>query len=260
MERLATADGAWDEEALGELVFEESLTGAAEAIGRAVVSTGQDFDTDYTTFDGRRMLGSYRAFASSGSGECASGYGYGYAGLSDGMYGPGDARGASTTFVGFHQMGGLTFARYAWSLGSCGQPVYYDVPVRSAPALPRDTTQHDSSAASPRPRYRFPGAPRFPSVSDDSGSFPGRLRGAGVEEERRAQAPSQPVERDRAVERRETQRAEPVRSEPVRSEPVRSEPVRSEPVRSEPVRSEPVRSEPVRSEPVRTVHTRPEPR
>lgn len=164
-DRLTGGDGDWDEQQLAQIVFDQSLAGAAYALGRALALTGQEYNTDYTTFNGRRSLSAYSALASN-----SCGYGFGYGDMFDDFgFGSGlgsYASGPVTRFVGFFRMGGQTYARYG-NVGPCNQPVYYDVPVATpAPGLPTvpDTTHHDS-ATTRRPLH--PGAPRFPSVIAD---------------------------------------------------------------------------------------------
>ena len=295
LERLTDAEGEWDEPELMRLVFEQSLPEASRALGRAVVLTGQEFNSDYTTFSGSRTLASYRSFASSRFGACDTGFGYG---LSDAFEFSGSGFGSGVVrFLGFYTRNGQTFARY--SDGGCGVTVY-DVPVPSQGRAPSAPPPPDTTTVARR-GPRFPGAPRFPSAAGDSGTGPLARRLTPPQADDRArerplvaaglrfrppdQLPSEaprplearmsPRERDASPARPEEQspprewsrerRTEPAReaaarAEPVQREPVRSEPVRSEPVRSEPVRSEPVRSEPVRSEPVRREPTAPAPR
>jgi hypothetical protein len=293
LERLQGQDGDWDEHALSQLVFEQSLAGAAQAIGRALVLTGQEFNTDYTTFAGRRTLGGYSTFASSSFGDCGfgyayDGYGYGYGG----SY-AGNGYGAATRFIGFYQSNGMTFARYA-SGGGCTRPVYYDVPVPTPVGVPHDTTHRDTVITGKRPPH-IPGAPRFPSVSGED--MPHRLapsdaRGADrarpvVASGLRFRRPEQlPVDDTERLDRFSPRTDEPfARRLPVssggegmrpaahpRDEPAAARPVervapeprqapRSEPAHSEPVRAEPVRSEPAphQSSPREPVHVTPTP-
>jgi hypothetical protein len=285
LERLRGEDGDWDEHELSQLVFEQSLPGAAQAVGRAVVLTGQEFNTDYTTFAGGRTLGAYSTFASSSFGDCGfasdygfDGYGYGYGnsyGDGSGMYG------AATRFVGFYRRGEVTYARYA-SGGACSRPVYYDVPVPTPVGVPRDTTRRDTTSTGKRPPH-VPGAPRFPSVTGDNTTMrrlaPADARGAdrerpvvasGLRFRRPEQLPAEPTERMGRFSPRdgepyarrlppEAERMQPAAQHP-REEPAVARPVeriapeqrqapRSEPVRAEPVRVEPVRSEPAPREP-----------
>ena len=279
LERLQDEDGDWNEHQLSQLIFDQSLAGAAQALGHAVVLTGQEFNTDYTTFTGGRTLGGYSTFASSSFGDC--GFGFGYGGFDSyaygNAYGYSDGYGAATRFVGFYQRGGLTFARYA-SGGGCTRPVYYDVPVPTPVGVPRDTTHHDTTSAGKRPPH-IPGAPRFPSVTGDNTTLrrlaPSDARGAdrerpvvasGLRFRRPEQLPTEPADRmgrfsprdgepfaRRLPAASDVERVRPAahpREEPAAARPVeRVAPEQRQAPRSEPVRAEPVRAEPVRSEP-----------
>lgn len=278
LERLQDDGGDWDEHLLAQLVFDQSLAGAAQTVGRAVVLTGQEFNTDYTTFTGSRTLGGYSTFASSSFGDCGFAGAYGFDGYAYGnSYGDGSYYGAATRFVGFYQRNGVTFARYA-SGGGCTRPVYYDVPVPTPVGVPRDTTHRDTTSAGKRPPH-VPGAPRFPSVTGD-GTLP-RLapsdwRGAdrerpvvasGLRFRRPEQLPTQPMDGMGRLSPRDAEPfarrypasspdvervrpAEHPRDEPAAARPVeRVAPEQRQAPRSEPVRAEPMRAEPVRSEP-----------
>ena len=260
LERLIDADGDWDEHEFAQLLFDQSLGSAAHSLARAVVLTGQEYNTDYTTFNGGRTGSAHGTFAWNSFGGC--GYGFG----SFGGYAGDD--GIGTAFVGFYERGGRTYARYAQGGASCGRPIYYDVPVYSLPRPipPVDTTSHDSTAATPR--HRVPGAPRLPSVTSENVATPVSRRlaaprpGAGADG--RPHPPIvaglrfrqlRPTERQPSEGRPEP-RSQPERlerpPEPVRQEPrqeSRQEP-RQEPVRSEPVRSQPVQRVPGHREPV----------
>jgi hypothetical protein len=180
LERIVDQDGDWDEGQLSRLVFDQSLSGAAHALGRALVLTGQEYNTDYSSFTGRRSLGGYTSLASNGFDDCSgfgglgypsNGFGYGYGAASS-------YDGVGTTFLGFYQRDGRTFARYASGRGACSPPVYYDVPVGTAPLTPPDTTKQDTVVVR-GPRH-FPGAPRFPSVTGDSSKGPLARRAPGT--------------------------------------------------------------------------------
>jgi hypothetical protein len=298
-ERLIGADGDWDEQQLAQIVFDQSLPGAAHALGRALVLTGQEYNTDYTTFAGRRFLGGYASLASNSYNGCSFNYGYdafdtfGY-GFGYGF--PSYESGPVTRFVGFFRQGGQTYARYS-NVGPCGRPVYHDVPVATPIPTAPDTTRHDSSATQ-RPR-RFPDAPRFPSVTGDNDAAPRRLapsnlRDSGRERPRVAaglrfrppeQVPSDPIRPlGRSMSPRDASDS-PARRAPVSPEgplmrpttdrqhdaelsrateryvPPQREERRAEAVRPEPARAEPARSEPVRSEPAHRepVHREPLP-
>lgn len=297
LERLTGVGGDWDEPTLMQLVFDESLSGAAHAVGRAVVLTGQDFNTDYSTFSGRRTLTAYGSFASSGFGNCGDGYGYAdVSGFGTSSY-PNGYGGQAPRLIGLYQRNGQTFARYA-SGGGCGGVSYYDVPVNSAGPVLGPPVRTDTSTAKRRPR--FPGAPRFPIVSGDSGTgaLVRRLapadapdRGADrplVASGLRFRPPEQlPAERLRPIEALMAPRDAgefPARRRPVFSDeqasrrdapqsagregerqaermqpPERQSEPRAEPVRAEPVRYEPPRMEPPRAEPVRLEPVRSEP-
>jgi len=276
LERLQDADGDWDEHQLSQLVFEQSLAGAAQAIGRALVLTGQEFHTDYTTFTGGHSLGGYASYASTGFGDCGFGYtydGYAYAGA----YGHATGSDGVTRFIGFFQRDGMTFARYATG-GGCTRPVYHDVPVAAPSGVPRDTTSSDTTRFRKRPPH-VPGAPRFPSVTGDDATLrrlaPSDARGTdrerpivapGLRFRRPEQLPTAPTDRmgrlaPRAEEpsaRRfpassDAERVRPAgrsREDPAAARPVeRAAPEQRPAPRSEPVRPEPVRAEPARSEP-----------
>jgi hypothetical protein len=288
LDRLVGPNGDWDEQELARLVFDLSLPGAAHALGRATVLTGQDYNVDYSTFTGDRSFGSY-AFAANRLDACdmafafgssRSAYGYG---INEGPY-----RGPMTRFIGLFQRDGQTFARYAQ--GSCAGARYIDVPVSGMPRpVPPDSAAAPDTSTKRKPIH--PGAPRFPSVTAEDGATAGRevhirlepstadrgrerpvtvsglrfrtpdeLAPAGERPADIRMAPRHPrVGRDPQREaaalpmpvREPHARAEPVRAEPVRAEPVRAEPVRAEPARAEPVRAEPVRAEPVRERPSR---------
>ena len=190
LDRLLGPDGEWNEHALGQLVFEQTLAGAAHSIGRLLVLSGQDYNTDHTTFSGGRSFNAFSSYASNGIGcrfaSAFDRYDASYDGSAS-AYGPLPL----TRFVGFYQRDGRTYARYAQG-GGCGSASYYDVPVTPATtATPRTPVTPDTSVKEPVPVRRvprFPGAPRFPSVSGDSG---GRVQ-TGV---------SVPRERDRDRER-----------------------------------------------------------
>lgn len=278
LERLQDDGGDWNEHLLSRLVLDQSLAGAAQAIGRAVVLTGQEFNTDYTTFTGSRTLGGYSTFASRSLGDCGFAGGYGFDGYA---YGDGTAYGPVTRFVGTYQRDGMTFARYA-NEGGCTRPVYYDVPVLTPVGVPRDTTRRDTTSTAKRPPH-VPGAPRFPSVTGDDMTLrrftPRDARGAdrerpvvasGLRFRLPEQLPTEPTDRMSRFSPRvgepfarrlpsDAERMQPAAKHPP-EEPAVVRPVermapeerqapRSEPVRAEPVRVEPVRVEPVRSEP-----------
>ncbi|MEO7714177.1 MAG: hypothetical protein ABIV10_14770 [Gemmatimonadaceae bacterium] len=285
LDRVLDESGEWDEQALQRLVYDESLPGAAHALGRAMVLTGQDYNVDYSTFGGSRVLNGYGTLASRGFDECGYGNGFDF-----GTY----ASASPTRLVGVFVRNGVRVARYATG-GSCGGASYYDVTVGPAGLTPRDTARRDSTVKQMRPPKsgdvpRNPNAPpaltRRLAPSDDmqTGVHDRPIVAAGVRFRRPEQMPAPGVrpldgepassERDDMSMRRrphgdeqstrplapssgdqDIMRSAPVQREPVRSEPVRSEPVRSEPVRSEPVRSEPVRSEPARAEPVQRAPT-----
>ncbi|HUQ46125.1 MAG TPA: hypothetical protein VM033_05705 [Gemmatimonadaceae bacterium] len=299
LERLTGVGGDWDEPTLMQLIFDESLSGAAHAVGRAVVLTGQDFNTDYSTFSGRRSLTAYRSFASSSFGGCGDGYGYEYAdvsGFGTSSY-PNGYAGQAPRLIGLYQRNGQTFARYA-SGGGCGGVSYYDVPVNSTGPVLGAPVRADTSTAKRRPR--FPGAPRFPIVSGDSGTgalarrlapadAPDRgadrpLMASGL----RFRPPEQlPGERLRPIEALMAPRDAgefPARRRPVFSDEQasrrdapqsagregerqaermqpreRQSEPRAEPTRAEPMRAEPMRSEPPRMEPPRAEPVRSEP-
>jgi hypothetical protein len=285
-DRLIGGDGDWDEQQLAQIVFDQSLPGAAHALGRALVLTGQEYNTDYTTFAGRRSLGGYTTLASSSYDGCS--FSYGYSSFDSFGYGGGFPSYESvpaTRFVGFFRQGGQTYARYA-NVGPCSRPVYHDVPVATPVPTRPDTTKHDSSATQ-RPR-RFPDAPRFPSVTAENGDgAPRRLSppdAHGTARERpviasglRFRPPEQvpsdagalsrrmsprgfsdsparrvPVSSDGPVMRRATPRNDnaetPQRMERAATPPreTQAEPVRLAPARAEPPRAEPVHREPAR--------------
>ena len=299
LERLIDENGDWDEHALSQLIFDRTMASAAHAVGRAVVLTGQEYDTDVTTFGGSPTLGAYSSFASSRFDDCADEYGgldaFGFSGSRAGS----SYSGPVTRFVGLYRRGDQTYARYASGGGSCGRSVYYDVAVNTPRVAPRDTTRRDSTRVARR-RPRFPGAPRFPSVSEDSGTRPLARRLAPPDAndaapERPLVAPGlrfrppdqSPTERLRPLDTHSSPREveeSPARrhpwsagdqatrptapraegSEPLRpadrpQPPERREEPRAEPAHPEPARREPVRSEPVRSEPVRSEPVRSEP-
>ena len=294
VERLIGADGDWDELELGRLVFEQSLSSAAHAIGRAVVLSGQDFNTDYTTFTGGRTFTAVRSFAASGFAcDLASGFSR-YGAYDDGLsYQPGYGAASLPRFIGFIQREGRTFARYAQG-GECGSASYYDMPVPSSrPSLP-DTTTRDSIAGRRIPR--LPGAPRLPSIVDD-GTVAGtptmsvspRTRGAGGERpivasglrfrppelvpgdaappmgmrmspRAASDAPSRahPQGSETSTLRRERS-AERIVERPAHSAPrqePRAEAVRERPAGETPVRETPVREAPVREAPARDAPAR----
>ena len=286
LDRVLDEAGEWDEQALQSLVFDQSLAAAAHALGRAMVLTGQDYNVDYSTFGGSRVMNGYGTFASRGFDAC--GYGNGFD--SFGAYVP---SAFSTRLVGVFVRNGVRVARYA-SGGSCGDVSYYDVTVGPAQLTPRDTAGRDSTVKQMRPPQtgsvpRNPNAPptltRRLEPSDMQGGVhdrpivasgvrfrpPEQMPAPGVRPlnrepssreqdgmsvrqrphaEDQATRPLAPRSGEQEAVRSAPVQREPARSEPVRSEPVRSEPARSEPTRSEPARSEPVRSEPARSEPV----------
>jgi hypothetical protein len=287
-DRLLGPDGDWDEQIMSRLVFDQTLSSAARALGRAVVLTGQDFNTDYTTFAGDRSLGAY-AFASSRIDAC--GFSWGNSRL-DSWY---EDRGlgfaptfdAVTRLVGFFQRDGQTFARYA--LGGCAGATYYDVPVGGRPQpVPPDSTASPDTSTKRQPRY--PGAPRFPSVAGGGREVhvrlspaerdgrerpltasglrfrnPGELPEAGERpadirlaprESGVSRVPQRTVERQQLPERTLEPRAERVReAQQVREAPAREAPAREatpqrETPQREPVQREPVQREPVQREPV----------
>lgn len=284
-ERLIGTDGDWDEQQLAQIVFDQSLPGAAHALGRAVVLTGQEYNTDYTTFTGRRWLGGYTTLASSSYDGC--GFGFGYSSFDSFGYGngfPSFESGAVTRFVGFFRQGGQTYARYA-NVGPCSRPVYHDVPVVMPVPTRPDTTKHDSSATQ-RPR-RFPDAPRFPSVTAENGDgAPRRFSARDAHDTARErpviasglrfrpteQVPSDagalrrmsprgfgdsparrvPASSDGPVMRRATTRSDnaatPQRMErpAAQAREAQAEPTRLAPARAEPPRAEPVHREPAR--------------
>lgn len=154
-DRLVGADGDWDEGRLEALVFEQTLPGAAQSLGRALVLTGQEFSTDYSTFGGNRTLGGFTSLAFNAYGGCGFGqaydFGSGYAGFDSfdaGRFGFGGSV-DGPRFVGFYQRDGVTFARYATG-GGCSHQVYYDVPVRAPTPVVPDTMHRDSAAATQR--------------------------------------------------------------------------------------------------------------
>ena len=285
LDRLLDESGEWDERTLQSLVYDQSLAGAAHALGRATVLTGQEYNVDYSTLGGSRMLNGYATLASRGFDAC--GYGSGFDGF--GAYVP---TASSTRLVGVFVRDGVRVARYSTG-GSCGGASYFDVTVGPAGLAPRDTARRDSTVRQMRPPKagdvpREPSAPpRLSRRLEPSDALDGvhdrPVVSSGVRFRRPDQLPApgiRPLDREPSSperddmpmrrrphdEERTTQPLAPrsgdqesVRSAPVQREPPRSEPVRSEPVRSEPVRSEPVRSEPVRSEPARAIPVQREP-
>jgi hypothetical protein len=294
-DRLIGSDGDWDEQALSRLVVDETISGAAYALGRATVLTGQEYNTDYTTFSGGRSFGVY-AFASRLD-RCDLGYAFG---SSYDAYGYGWNRNVSIAgprFVGLFQRNGQTFARYVQ--GGCAGASYYDVPVTGAPLqAPADSAASPDSSVKRKPLH--PWAPRAPSTTADAGEAAGRevhvrleppsadqgrerpvttaglrfrtpgqlseadARPAAVHraptEARVQRVPERSVEWQQLPERGLTPRAEPVReAPPAREAPVRAEPVRETPVRETPVREAPVRVEPVREPPPRVEPVQREP-
>jgi hypothetical protein len=281
LDRLVGPNGDWDEQALARLVFDQSLPGAAHALGRATVLTGQDYNVDYTTFTGDRSFGSY-AFAANRLDACDMAFGYGSSRSAYG-YGinDGPSRGPMTRFVGLYQRDGQTFARYAQ--GSCGGARYFDVPVSGVPRpVPPDSAATPDSSTKRQPIH--PGGPRFPSVTVEDGATAGRevhirLEPSAADRGRERQVTAarlrfrNPDELPAAGERpadirmaprdprvgRVPQREAAAQPMPVREPHARGEPIRAEPVRVEPLRVEPVRGEPVRAEPVRESPSRREP-
>jgi hypothetical protein len=296
-DRLVGPGGGWDELALERIVFDQNLASAAHALARELVLTGQEYNTDYTTFSGRRVLSPYNALASSSFGAC--GYFDTFDALSYGTtYGGADG-GPITRLVGVYRVGTRAFARYA-TFSRCGRPTYYDVPMITPLPTRPDTTTRDDSSGTERRRLH-PTGPRFPSVTADgaNGSAhrlaprdrrePGREQPvivSGLRFRPPEQVPSEagrltrfeaPRVGDSPARRTPTsaedgpsmrtgwtrdggRTAEPVeRAEPTRDAPARPEP-RMEPrsePRSEP-RPEPVQREPV-AEPTQRVPDRPRP-
>ena len=274
-DRLLDESGEWDEQTLQALVYDQSLAGAAHALGRAIVLTGQDYNVDYSTLGGSRALNGFGTLASRGFDAC--GYGNGFD--SFGKFMPGTF---STRLVGMFVLNGVSVARYA-SGYACGDVSYYDVTVGPAGLAPRDTARRDSTVRQMRPPKtgdvpREPSAPpRLSRRLEPSDALDGvddrPIVSSGLRFRRPEQMPApgiRPLEREpssperddmsmrrRPLDDERTTRPlaprgvdqEAVRSAPVQREPVRSEPVRSEPVRPEPVRPEPARAEPVQREP-----------
>jgi hypothetical protein len=283
-DRLVGQDGNWDEQLLGQLIFEKTLSSAAHALGYAVALTGQEFNTDYTTFDGRNTLGAYTSYASHSFGPCSGFYGNGYSGYAGYALDGFGYTALPTRFIGFHEQGGVRFARYASGGSSCNAPVYYDVPVYTQPAAPRDTTKHDSTSTGQKPP-RHPGAPRFPSVTGDGSRISQRFAprdahdaarerpvvAAGLRFRPPEQVPTDAMRPFGRMSPRDPS-SFPSRREPASTETQRmrphdargSEPTFTRPVdrevreRQEP-RSEPSQAERMRPEP-RSEPTRPEPR
>jgi hypothetical protein len=286
-ERVMGQDGGWNELLLAPLIFDRSLAGAADAVGRALVLTGQEYGTDYAPFTDGSTPGPSMLFASSSVADCGYYNGYATPGIGYGVsYGT-----MGTALVGLYQRDGRTYARYASGIGSCNRPVYYDVLVQSEPAARGDTAKHDAPTVA-RLHPHAPCVPRVPSMPGDS-STPLARRLVGAAESEPARPPVaagvrfRPAEQIPAEEiphltertsprdapdspdspphpRRWTPDAEPLRpsapdargGETVRPadriHPAeRSQEPRAEPVRAEPVRAEPVRAEPARVEPVR---------
>ncbi|MCY7380085.1 MAG: hypothetical protein LH467_12215 [Gemmatimonadaceae bacterium] len=269
LDRVLDEAGEWDEQSLQRLVYDQSLAGAAHALGGAMVLTGQDYNVDYSTFGGSRVLNGYGTLASRGFNAC--GYGYGFD--SFGTY----ASASPTRLVGVYVRNGVRIARYA-SSGSCGDVSYYDVTVGPTGLTPRDTARRDSTVKQMRPPQAG-GVPRNPTAppaltrglepSDmQAGVHDRPIVAAGVRFRRPEQMPApgvRPLDRepasperdDMSMRRRphgEEQSTRPLAppsgdQDVMRSAPVQREPARSEPLRSEPVRSEPVRAEPVQREP-----------
>ena len=160
-DRLVGPDGDWDELALERIVFDQGLSSAAHSLARALVLTGQEYNTDYTTFNGRRVLAPYSALASTSYGGCgffdvfdALSYGSAYG------YGGG---GPTTRLVGLYRLGGQAFARYA-TFSPCSRPTYYDVPLGAPAPMRPDTTKQSDSSGTERRRLH-PTGPRLPSVT-----------------------------------------------------------------------------------------------
>ena len=180
LDRLVGPDGEWSEEALSRLVYEQNLSGAAHAVGRAVVLTGQDYNADYRTFSGGRSFGAYSYAARSLDGcSFASGISRNnpLADVYDSWFRGSNYAGSAVRFLGYFQRDGRTFARYLQ--GGCAGTSYYDVPVVSPLPIPPDSARPDTSVQRKR---RFPGARQFPSVASDSGGrmVPVRLSPSGA--------------------------------------------------------------------------------
>ncbi len=275
LERLLGAEGEFDDLALEQLLYDRSLPSAAHALAEALVLTGQEYDVDYTTFAGRRTLGSdasyasYASYAALGLSGCANGYDAGWVDAYwNGGYGARMPR-----FLGVYSRNGQVFARYA-NAGGCGAPVYYDVPVNTYPGRPRTpgdtvTTPPRGDSAGMKPPH-FPGAPRFPSatpehrirLSASDAPPPDRDRPtivSGLRIRPPDRIPPQAVRPARPLEAGETRMAAPSRNDPrihvglggePGIEPTRFEPRRDEPARVEP-RMEPPRADAPRAEPAR---------
>ena len=286
-ERLLGPDGEWDEQALSRLVFDQSMPGAARALGQATVLTGQDFNTDYTTFTGDHSFARY-AFVANRLDGCGLVYGFG---SSYDAYDYGWNRGpaiAGPRFVGLFQRNGVTFARYAQ--GGCAGASYYDVPVSGVPRpVSPDSAAPDSTV---RRRPLHPWAPRVPRATDDASEAagrevhvrleaptaadgrerpvsvaglrfrtPGELSDAGERagevrlaprDARIGRAPVRDAERQQLPERSLEPRAVRGReAQPVREPAVRDVPPRDAPQRETPQRELPVREAPAREAPVR---------
>ena len=292
-ERLVGPDGYWDENELSQLVFDQTMPGAAYALGRSVVLTGQEYNVDYTTFTGDRSFAGYALAAyrlgdgcdlSSGLTRTSS-YVYGWNGVR--------TPSPMTRFVGLFQRDGQTYARYIQ--GGCAGASYYDVPVAGVPSpVPPDSTATPDTSTKRKPIH--PGAPRFPSVTADGGAAAGRevhvrleppvadhgrerpvvttglrFRTAGelpnagdtetgvgqARESGLARVPQREVERHRLPERTLTPRPERVQEAQSREASVREANVREANVREQqPAREAPVREAPVREAPVREAPVR----
>ena len=152
LDRVLDESGEWDEQILQSLVYDQSLAGAAHALGRAMVLTGQDYNVDYSTLGGSRVLNGYGTLASRGFDEC--GYGNGFSSFGT------DPSASPTRLVGVYLRNGVRVARYS-NGGSCGGATYYDVTVGPAPLTPRDTARRDTTVTQLRPPQTG-GVPRNP--------------------------------------------------------------------------------------------------
>ena len=135
-DRIAPS-GEWDEKAIEQLIFETSPSSAAQALGRALSLTGQEFSTDYTGFFGRGNYGAYSLAAYDATGgSCdafaAQLYGRGSGGFS--------SLSGLTPFTGTFVYNNVRYARYVIGGDSCSGYRTLDIPIGevnpNAPVVP----------------------------------------------------------------------------------------------------------------------------
>jgi hypothetical protein len=218
---LADGEGDFNEESIARLVFNASAPSAAYSLGRAVTRSGQQFNTDYSSFGGG--LGGHGTFASNSFSECGGLAGFGYDGFAD-SYSNGSLANGDAPFVIYFRSNGVLYAQYL-NGGRCGRASYSaPIPVQGAPRIPMDTTHRDSVTSPYRGRIADRLDARRSSLTSNETVAP-QARTARPTSSFRvpstpASAPRQPTPAPRIERVRvEAQSTTPVRSTPPKAEP-----------------------------------------